>query len=952
VAVVLALALARTFTQAADAVQPRPPTASIVSPPDGAILTTSGCNGTRSRLDKALAFLETPVVNPANFSFLAAIDPALKLKHGLDDSMNWLTLKSLRWLVLATLHASVAASVLGQAPLFSDDFDTDTSANWDVFNGSGNGTPDFSAEFNFDYSKHKIPPAPNTTGNTTRGVKLNVNKNDDVASIAGVSIYPKGKTFSGNYALRFDMWMNYNGPAYGGTGSTEYGTFGLNHKGDKVNWASATDSDGVWFAVTGEAGAARDYEAFEGLAGAAPTELRGLDAGFLDRDGDGTTEFEANPNQASTHPLKAIFPSPEYQSAGAPGKHWVQGEVRQKDGVLTWLLNGYVIATRPNASGFTSGNVMLGYMDTFNSIASPKEENYIIYDNVRVVNLDTEPALSEVSVEATDAEAAEPGTNTGTFTISRSGATTTALEVAFRFAGTASFGEDYATTALSIVIPAGAKSATVPIKPLDDAKGEPTETVTLVLSGSPRYDVGAGLFATINLLDDGDVTTVSLRATDPNMYERIAEDTGTVSVNRLGDTVADLSVNLTVGGTATAGKDYDGAANLVVIPAGKTNVLLTLSPIDDSDVEGDETIIVTVAAGPGYAVGATPTATVTIKDNDLAAAPVLFADNFDTDSSTNWITLFGANNNVPDYAAQFAYDYSADNIPPSPNASGGSTRGLRVTVNKADATPSGAAGVNLYPKGQTFSGNYALRFDMYLTYGTDVGGTTEHAIFGLNHSGSKTNRHATAGSDGIWFSIEGDGSASDAGRSYSTCVATNATAVPTLVKKSAREFDLVFTKPPYLVAGAPSGQWVDVEVAQVGKDITWKINGTVIQQQANASAFTSGNVMLGYMDTFASIGSQKNFVVFDNIRVVSLGGAAPAEIKISGIGLLPDGRVQITFSASGGDAGQLAIEAAASVAGPYAKDADAVIRVGVVPGQYVATTPRGAGDMKFYRIKQ
>jgi hypothetical protein len=62
--------------------------------------------------------------------------------------------------------------------------------------------------------------------------------------------------------------------------------------------------------------------------------------------------------------------------------------------------------------------------------------------------------------------------------------------------------------------------------------------------------------------------------------------------------------------------------------------------------------------------------------------------------------------------------------------------------------------------------------------------------------------------------------------------------------------------------------------------------------------------------------------------------------------------VQITFSASGGDAGQLAIEAAASVAGPYAKDADAVIRVGVVPGQYVATTPRGAGDMKFYRIKQ
>jgi len=859
--------------------------------------------------------------------------------------------RSLSWLVLVALCAVVAARSQAQAPLFADDFETDTSANWDIFNGSGNGTPDFSAEFNFDYSKHKIPPAPNTTGNSTRGVKLNVNKNDDVANIAGVSIYPKGKTFSGNYALRFDMWMNYNGPAYGGTGSTEYGTFGLNHKGDKVNWASATDSDGVWFAVTGEAGAAQDYKAFEGLAGAAPSDLRGLDAGFLDRDGDGTTEFEANPTQAGTHPLKAIFPSPEYQSAGAPGKHWVQGEVRQKDGVLTWLLNGYVLATRPNASGFTSGTIMLGYMDTFNSIASPKEENYIIYDNVRVVNLDTEPALSEISVEATDAEAAEPGTNTGTFTISRSGATTAPLEVRFRFAGTATLGEDYATNALSVVIPAGAKSATVTIKPLDDPKGEPEETVSLILAGSNKYDIGAAFRATIKLLDDGDITTVSIKATDSNMYERIAEDTGTFAVSRLGDTVADLSVNLTVGGTATAGKDYDGAANVVVIPAGQTNVVLTLTPFDDSDVEGDETITLTVAGGVGYAVGATPSATVTIKDNEVAPAPILFSDNFDTDSSGNWITLFGANNNVPDYAAQFAYDYSADSVPPSPNSSGGSTRGLRVTVNKADATASGAAGVNLYPKGQMFSGNYALRFDLYLTYGTDVAGTTEHALFGINHSGSKTNRHATAGSDGIWFSIEGDGSASDAGRSYSTYVATNATSVPALVKKSAREFDLIFTKPPYVVAGAPSGQWVDVEVAQTGKDITWKINGTVIQQQANASAFTSGNVMLGYMDTFASIGSQKNFVVFDNVRVVSLGGAAPTEIKISGIGLLPDGRVQITFSASGGDTGQLALEAAASVAGPYAKDADAVIRVGVVPGQFVATTPRGAGSMKFYRVK-
>jgi hypothetical protein len=33
---------------------------------------------------------------------------------------------------------------------------------------------------------------------------------------------------------------------------------------------------------------------------------------------------------------------------------------------------------------YTSGNIMLGYMDLFSSIANPASENYVIFDNVRV----------------------------------------------------------------------------------------------------------------------------------------------------------------------------------------------------------------------------------------------------------------------------------------------------------------------------------------------------------------------------------------------------------------------------------------------------------------------------------------------------------------------------------------------------------------------------------------
>ncbi|MFN7140489.1 MAG: hypothetical protein ACK4UN_14220, partial [Limisphaerales bacterium] len=153
--------------------------------------------------------------------------------------------------------------VHGQSVLFSDDFNSNTAANWSLFQGSGNNTPDYTAEFAFDYGSttfvrngvtNTIPPSPNG-GGTTKGLKLTVNNNDETAATSAVSLYPTAHTFSGNYSLRFDMWMNYNGGAWGGTGSTESATFGVNHVGDKVNWNNNTfPSDGIWFAVSGEGG--------------------------------------------------------------------------------------------------------------------------------------------------------------------------------------------------------------------------------------------------------------------------------------------------------------------------------------------------------------------------------------------------------------------------------------------------------------------------------------------------------------------------------------------------------------------------------------------------------------------------------------------------------------------------------------------------------------------------
>ena len=101
--------------------------------------------------------------------------------------------------------------------------------------------------------------------------------NDSNAVIAGLSLYPKARSFSNNFALKFDMWLNYpGGPnGTGATGTTEYATCGLNHLGTEPNWAaaSATSTDGIWFAVDGEGGSSRDYRAYVGNPSGIQTDL-------------------------------------------------------------------------------------------------------------------------------------------------------------------------------------------------------------------------------------------------------------------------------------------------------------------------------------------------------------------------------------------------------------------------------------------------------------------------------------------------------------------------------------------------------------------------------------------------------------------------------------------------------------------------------------------------------
>lgn len=96
-------------------------------------------------------------------------------------------------------------------------------------------------------------------------------------------------------------------------------------------------------------------------------------------------------------------------------------------------------------------------------------------------------------------------------------------------------------------------------------------------------------------------------------------DPGVIAIRRSGG-IQPVTVSLSITGSAAIGLDFTTpAATQIVIPLGSREAWVELSPVNDSDVEGPETIIVTVNPLPGYTVGAANSATVTI--NDASALP-------------------------------------------------------------------------------------------------------------------------------------------------------------------------------------------------------------------------------------------------------------------------------------------------------------------------------------------
>lgn len=313
-----------------------------------------------------------------------------------------------RWLLPLTVASAVLPFVVHGQVLFSEDFDTDHTANWTV-NASAGTHP---VNVFFDYSTIGIPSAPNA-GGTTRGLKLQANTVGNV--LGGVSVSPIGQSFTGNYRLHFELWMNFNGPLNGGgNGTTQFGGAGVGVTGATAQWSGAAALEGVWFAWTGEGGTTADYRAYSAISNnyvpasgvyaagtsTTPVDVRNASHSYYSGFGGKTApaaQLAAYAQQAGSTPV------------GTLGFTWLDVTVTKSGNLITWAVNGTAFATVNATAIPLSTNILFNFFDLNATTSTDPNAPALLFALVDNVRVEVVPAVYAVTGGGADCSGVEVG---------------------------------------------------------------------------------------------------------------------------------------------------------------------------------------------------------------------------------------------------------------------------------------------------------------------------------------------------------------------------------------------------------------------------------------------------------------------------------------------------------------------------------------------------------------
>ncbi|RYD21545.1 MAG: hypothetical protein EOP88_11010, partial [Verrucomicrobiaceae bacterium] len=269
----------------------------------------------------------------------------------------------------------------------------------------------------------------------------------------------------------------------------------------------------------------------------------------------------------------------------------------------------------------------------------------------------------------------------GLFRVTQSAISSSNTVVNYTVGGSATSGSDYTSLSGSVTIAAGQTTADISAAVLNDAIVEATETVTLTLTGFSSGDaditLGATVAASLDITDNDAANIVLAKLNDG--AETNTPVNAAFQVTQSAISSSDTVLTYTVAGSAASGSDYTALPGTITIPAGQVTADIVVPVLNDTTVEGTETVSVTLT---GF----------TARDADISLSGIVSSSANITDDDTATVSIAklndGAETNAPASGA-FRVSLSAassSNTTVNLSVSGSATSGTDFTAPAASVT--------------------------------------------------------------------------------------------------------------------------------------------------------------------------------------------------------------------------------------------------------------------------
>ena len=165
-----------------------------------------------------------------------------------------------------------------------------------------------------------------------------------------------------------------------------------------------------------------------------------------------------------------------------------------------------------------------------------------------------------------------------------------------------------------------------------------------VSAGGRGFGTGTYTVAVEEVAEDDYAASSTLAVVEMGEVRVVEGGEATFTVRLSHASASDVTVEWSVGGTATAGDDYAGTgeATVLTFAAGETEKTVRVQTVDDTVDEQDETLTVTLSNPSGATLGPVFSATVTIEDNDEPPVPDDTAPQVPSDSGDTFFQGQGA----------------------------------------------------------------------------------------------------------------------------------------------------------------------------------------------------------------------------------------------------------------------------------------------------------------------